>query len=111
MFKQRDILLIPLPFTDLTTSKRRPVLVLFNDEYNISNEDIVVAAITSKVIKRDYSIVISSSDLDTGILKVKSMIRADKIYTLSQMIVIKKFGSLTIDSFKKVKEEIGKLML
>ena len=30
MFKQGDILLIPIPYTDLTTNKQRPVLVLSN---------------------------------------------------------------------------------
>lgn len=27
MYKQGDILLIPIPFSDLTSSKRRPVLI------------------------------------------------------------------------------------
>ncbi len=30
MYKQRDILLIPIPFTDLTAQRRRPVLVVSN---------------------------------------------------------------------------------
>lgn len=49
MHKQGDILLIPIPFTDLTSSKRRPVLVVSNDEYNKVTRDIVVAAITSNL--------------------------------------------------------------
>lgn len=34
MFKQGDILLIPIPFTDLTANKKRPVLVISNNYYN-----------------------------------------------------------------------------
>ena len=110
MFNQRDIILIPIPFTDLTSNKKRPVLVLSNDEYNKKNEDIIVAAITSKIYKRDYSIIINNKDLDKGELKVKSMIRIDKIYTLSQQIVIKKFGSLNLTCFNKVRKKIIKLI-
>lgn len=42
MYKQGDILLIPFPFTDLSSTKQRPVLVLSNTKYNESNQDIVV---------------------------------------------------------------------
>ena len=31
MPKQGDIVLIPVPFTDLTSQKRRPVIVISND--------------------------------------------------------------------------------
>jgi mRNA interferase MazF len=31
MYNQGAILLIPIPYTDLTTTKQRPVLVLSND--------------------------------------------------------------------------------
>ncbi len=110
MYKQRDILLIPVPFSDLTSYKKRPVLVLSNDNYNRTSEDIIVAAITSKVDKRNYSVIIKSEDLSEGEMKIKSMIRVDKIYTLSQEIIIKKFGELKIESFEKVKKEITKLI-
>jgi len=38
MPNQRDILLIPIPFTDLTSQRRRPVVVISNDEYNHSKK-------------------------------------------------------------------------
>jgi hypothetical protein len=31
MFDQRDIVLIHFPYSDLTLSKRRPVLIIFNE--------------------------------------------------------------------------------
>lgn len=34
MYKQGDILLISIPFSDLSSNKKRPVLVLSNDDYN-----------------------------------------------------------------------------
>ena len=110
MYKQRDILLIPIPFTDLTSRKKRPVLVLSKDNYNKVNEDIIVSAITSRVEDRNYSIIIENKDFEEGNLKIKSMIRVDKIYTLSQQIVIKKFGHLNINCFNKVKNEVNKLI-
>ena len=48
MFKQRDIVLIP--FTNLSSNKRRPVVIISNDSYNQANFDIVVVAITSNIV-------------------------------------------------------------
>lgn len=84
MYNQGDILLIPVPFTDLTSTKKRPVLVISNDRYNRKTNDILVAAITSNVTEKDYTVLISKLDLDVGDLKVDSCIRVDKIYSLSQ---------------------------
>ena len=110
MYKQGDILLIPIPFTDLTSSKKRPVLVLSNNDQNSKTDDIIVAAITSNIISKDYSIFITSSDLLKGNLKVDSCIRVDKIYTLAQNIVIKKFGEVNDDIMNGVKNKINELI-
>ena len=66
MHKQGDIVLIPVPFSDLTNRKQRPVLIISNNHYNEFTEDIVVAAITSQLKGLDYSIKIDSKDLSFG---------------------------------------------
>jgi len=110
MYKQGDILLIPIPFSDLTSSKRRPVLVLSNSEYNKTTDDLVVAAITSNLKDRGYTILFTNNDLEVGNLKVDSCIRTDKIYTLSKSIVIKRFGSVKPEVLASVKDKIRDLL-
>ena len=110
MYKQRDILLIPIPFTDLTSSKKRPVLVLSNDDYNSKTDDIIVAAITSNLTSKDYSVFITNSDLLEGNLIADSCVRVDKIYTLAQNIVIKKFGEVNENVMNEVKNKINELI-
>ncbi|MCX7048010.1 MAG: hypothetical protein NTX50_21305 [Candidatus Sumerlaeota bacterium] len=40
MYEQRDIVLVPVPFTDLSSMKRRPVLGIFQPSYLGSHEEI-----------------------------------------------------------------------
>ena len=61
-------MLIPIPFTDLSSQKRRPVIVISNDAYNQKGEDIVVVAMTSNPTPADYSFTIASSNLEKGTL-------------------------------------------
>jgi len=110
MYNQGDILLIPIPFSDLKTNKKRPVLVLSNSDYNSNNQDIVVAAITSNLEQKEYAVTIASDDLDEGELKYESVIRADKIYSLSQAIVLKKFGAVKKRVMQLTNSEVNQLI-
>ena len=45
-YKGGDVVLISFPFTDLTSSKRRPALVVSPDSFNDAQQDVVLVAIT-----------------------------------------------------------------
>jgi len=47
-YRRGDIVLVSFPFTDLSSSKRRPALVVSPDAFNQTMQDLVLAAITSQ---------------------------------------------------------------
>ena len=47
--KSGDVVLLPFPFTDLTTTKQRPAVVISTDAFNARQRDMIVLAITSQV--------------------------------------------------------------
>jgi mRNA interferase MazF len=77
-----DVLLIPFPYTDLTTSKRRPVLVLRHADYF---GDFLAAAITSQPGHED-ALPLCQDDFQEGILPKPSYLRTTKLYTLNRRI-------------------------
>lgn len=110
MYKQGDILLIPIPFSNLSSSKRRPVLVLSNNSYNKLSEDIVVAAITSNIRGLDFETLINNEHLIIGRLPKTSCVRSDKIYTLSKNIVIKNYGQVSRELIQDVVQKVNCLI-
>lgn len=83
MPNQGDIVLIPIPFTDLSTQKRRPVIVISNDRYNQAAADVVVVAMTSTPPRGSFSFVIDSVDLTEGRLNRSGTVRVDRLFTLA----------------------------
>ena len=99
------IVLIPFPFTDLTSAKLRPVLVLYEGE-----RDVVAAFISSRLPEKDSpeSVLISDEHREfqlTG-LKVSSVVRLDKVATVLKDLVVGEIGEVG----DRLKREInGKL--
>lgn len=50
-YKFGDIVLVPFPFTDHTTSKKRPAVVVSADAYNQRRHDVIVMAVTSQILR------------------------------------------------------------
>jgi mRNA interferase MazF len=108
-FEQGEIVLIPFPFTDLKTKKKRPVLVLSNKDYNKKTLDFICCGITSNIKDTEFSVLIDSKDLKSGFLPKPSRIKVDKIFTLEQSLVVKRFAKVKEYVMKKVKSELFKL--
>ncbi len=96
--KPGDIILVPFPFTDLSSTKTRPALVL---HYNNKTKDIIILAITSQ--KRGYQEhPINNDDLRKGVLPLRSFVRQDKVTTLHSKLVRKNVASLKEPSLNKI---------
>src|SRR5260370_33026204 len=106
MPEQGDIVLIPVPFTDLTSQKRRPVIVISNTNYNRKTADVIVVAMTSQPDAGIYGFTINTTDLVGGKLNRPGQIRVDKIYTLAQSIVIKTFGRVSSDVLDRIRTKL-----
>jgi len=104
MYSRGEIVLIPVPFSDLTAIKKRPVLVISNDIYNNRYQDMIVVAITSNLAQQ--GIPIASNDMIFGQLPKPSVIRSDKIYTLNQNIVSKSIGRISDKAVDIVKADV-----
>lgn len=50
-YKRGDIVLVPFLFSDQTTTKKRPAVVVTSNNYNEASLDIVIMAITSQAEK------------------------------------------------------------
>ena len=57
MYEQGEILIVPFPFSDLSSIKQRPVLVLSKDIDNTSSNDVITCGITSFLKDTKYSII------------------------------------------------------
>ncbi len=103
MPKQGDIVLIPVPFTDLSSTKRRPVIIISNDAYHQTTTDMIVVAMTSNPTSVPYSFTISTVDLQAGVLNRKSTVRVDKIYTLAQSLAVRTFGKVNDQTLDRIR--------
>ncbi|MCK4937784.1 MAG: type II toxin-antitoxin system PemK/MazF family toxin [Methanosarcinales archaeon] len=99
---QRDIILIPFPYSDLTQTKKRPSIIISNQTYNSNNEDVICCAITSNPRNYDKSIEIANDDLDKGNLRYESRVKPTKIFTLDKGMIVKKLAKLNINKSKEI---------
>lgn len=90
-FIKGDVVVIPFPFTDLSSSKRRPAVILAG----LKGDDYLMLQITSTNIKDNYSIPLLLDDFQSGSLQRDSNIRPNKIFTLDGKLILYKIGHLT----------------
>ncbi len=102
MYQPSDVLLIPFPFTDLSATKKRPVLVLTSVN---SYGGFIGLQITSKQGYQE-SVQIGKHDFAVGTLPIISFIRTDKIFTLNRSIVFYRVGKITENAFKRVEDSL-----
>lgn len=96
-----DVVVVPFPFTDRNSAKRRPALVLSSIAFNQQAQHSVLAMITSagqSTWPGDHLI----EELDAAGLPTACLVRL-KLFTLDHRLVIRKAGALGTKDQKKLR--------
>ena len=99
--KPFDVVVVPFPFTDRDSSKRRPALVLSSADFNEASGHCVLAVITSADQSRWIGDCPVSKLQPTG-LSQPCLVRM-KLFTLDQRLVVRVAGSLFKADQKRLK--------
>ncbi len=105
-FKQGDVLIVDVRFSNQDGSKIRPVLVISSNELSELGEDIITLKITSQLSARPFNVIITNADLVMGELRSESAIKADFPFVITKDRVIKRIGAVNPKVISKIKEKL-----
>lgn len=88
-----DVVVVPFPFTDRATTKRRPALVCSSESYNRHTRHVILAMITTAQHSA-WMDDVPLHDLEPTGLPSPSVVRW-KLFTLEASFVLRKAGALS----------------
>lgn len=103
-YEPGQVILVPFPFTDLSTAKSRPALIISSRVFNQSHSDLIVVAITSQKpydLQSDEYLIPSVEQQIAGLPKT-SKIKSGKIVALDQRLVRKTLGRISFPALRDV---------
>jgi len=88
-----DVVLVPFPFTDQTTTKKRPAVVVSSDAYNNARPDLVLMAVTGHLstYPRIGEVVVMEWK-EAGLLKASTI--KPILTTIEKLLIIRTLGQL-----------------
>ena len=111
--KKGDIVLIKFPFTDLSSYKVRPALVVSSDNYNQNSNDAIFMLITSNIsnpFMEDLLLDSTHPEFSITGLKKPSLFKIDKIVVLSKSIAARKLGEVGPRIFNEITVRLKRVL-
>jgi mRNA interferase MazF len=104
-----DVILVPFPFTDQTSAKKRPAVVVSSSAYNRERPDIVLVAISSQIRP---SVVFGEVPVtlwkEAGLLK-PSVVKP-VFATIEKGLVFRKLGHLRKQDLKALQQALQEVL-
>jgi mRNA interferase MazF len=103
------VVLVPFPFTDQTTSKKRPAVIVSSNRYNQLRPDVILIAVTSQISSQtQIGDIIVSNWSSAGLIKPSAI--KPVLTTLEKTLVIKTLGKLELGDRKILNEFLGTII-
>lgn len=103
MYQKGDIVLVPFPFTDLSSTKTRPAVVVSTQEFEKETGSIIVAMVTS--IRHNTPFDSELKNWNEAHLLAPSWVRA-KLATIEPKLIRFQPGKLTQSDLEEVNRRI-----
>lgn len=104
--KQGEIYLVRFPFTDLTSTKLRPAIIISNESFN-KFENCMFIGIFGNQWNPSYSLPLENKSLNDGKLNKTSYIRFQNSFSLHKSLIVKKVASVKTEELKKISEKLS----
>ena len=104
-FVKGEVVVLPFPYTDLSTTKKRPALVLAAPR----DDEVIVCQITAQASRGEYALELISDDFIDGGLNRDSYIRPNHLFTAEPSIISYSAGNLKTEKIVEIIEEVVRI--
>lgn len=104
-----EVVIVPFPFTNLRSFKRRPCLVLSEFHQQKVGSHLIVAMMTSNLSRLSFPFDVEVTDWSEAGLPKPTIIRLAKVVTIDAGLVQKKLGRLAHRDQQTVRVHFKKL--
>ena len=101
MYQQGDVIVVPFPFTDLSSVKIRPAIIISNNEKIKDTGDLIIVMITTKPKLDGINILIEKQDVSIA-LPSESYVRCHRVATIDIKIIQKKISEISSSLKSKI---------
>ena len=101
-FIKGDVIVVLFPFSDLSSAKKRPALVIAVPD----DDDVILCQITSRQITDRYAIQLRDEHFSQGSLRQESNIRPNRLFTADSRIIQYRAGHLNDNHLEQVIQKI-----
>lgn len=104
-----DVVLVPFPFSDAATTKKRPAIVVSTDRFNAGNLDVLVVGVTHSphAVHRPGTVKLTEAErkaggLDADPMMAVSIAVASKLATIAQTRIVTTLGRLAPETVDRI---------
>lgn len=105
-FVKGDVVVVPFPFSDLSSAKRRPALVLAE----LEKDDRILCQITSRPVGDQDALPLDQADFEVGGLRQASNVRPNRLFTADSRLMLYSAGKVHTDTLSRIVDRVVEIL-
>ena len=104
-YRRGDVVLVTFPYTDLTSAKTRPAVIVSSDTYHKQQPDIVLCALTTNLLAATDTLDYILKDWTAANLRFPTAFKP-VIVTLEPALIAHHIGRLSTHDFEEIETRL-----